>query len=136
MAQAPAPVRFFARPRSLSRRIMIEVLALLACAPSALGATEVSGEPLEEVSLLSAFVMLGFLLVAALVVVSFVCKFAIALGLVPKSRTSRFGRIIAFLANATGDLRIVASARERSGGSRSQRGGGGSSGGAGASGDL
>lgn len=123
--------------RFLSCGVMVEVFTLLACVTGALGAT-VGGpeEPVEEIGLVSALVMLGFLLIAALVVVSFLCKIVIALGFVPKSRASRLHRIIAFLAGATGDLRIVTSTRAPGGGSQTRRGGGGSAGGAGASGDL
>jgi uncharacterized membrane protein YgcG len=116
-------------------RIMVCALGFLmwVCVPG-YAAVE-AAEPIEQVSLFSALVMLGFLLIAALVVVSFVCKCVIAFGIVAKPRASRLGRVILFLANATGSVRVVTSERASSGGSHNS-GGGGSAGGAGASGDF
>ena len=91
----------------------------------------------ETVGLGTTIGMAVFLLIAALIVVSLVCKLLLIAGLVPGKRSSRARRIIVWLANVAGEVRVVSD--RRSGSSRSKGssgGGGGSSGGAGASGDY
>ena len=84
--------------------------------------------------------MLGiglFLLVAALIVVSFVCKLLVVFGLVPMKKTSRLRRTILWLTNVAGEVRVTRGRRDKGGGRASSAGGGGgSSGGGGASGDY
>lgn len=94
-------------------------------------------EPVETVGLGT---MLGiglFLLVAAIIVVSFACKLLVVFGLVPKKKTSRLRRTILWLANVAGEVRVTPGRNDRGGGrSSSGSGGGGSSGGGGASGNY
>lgn len=94
-------------------------------------------QPVETVGMGT---MLGiglFLLVAALIVVSFACKLLVVFGLVPKKKTSRLRRTILWLANAVGGVRMTPGKNGGGGGrSSSAGGGGGSSGGGGASGDY
>jgi uncharacterized membrane protein YgcG len=92
----------------------------------------------ETVGLGTTIGMAVFLLIAALIVVSLFCKLLLIAGLVPGKRSSRVRRVIVWLANVVGEVRVVSD--RRSGSSRgkgsSGGGGGGSSGGGGASGDY
>jgi uncharacterized membrane protein YgcG len=105
--------------------------------PSAFAiAQETPPEP-ESVSLGTTVGIAFFLLVAALIVVSVLCKLVVAFGLVPRRPTARWHRVILWLANVVGEVRTVrGSGGRRQGSSSSSRGGGGSSGGAGASGEF
>lgn len=98
---------------------------------------QTSEQPVETVGIGT---MLGiglFLLVAALIVVSFVCKLLVVVGFVPKRKKSRLRRAILWLANVAGEVRVTLGKNDRGGGrSSSASGGGGSSGGGGASGDY
>jgi uncharacterized membrane protein YgcG len=87
----------------------------------------------QSVSTGDALVMALFLAVAALVVLSTVCKLLLAFGWVPSSRRSRLRRIIEFTARAVGGVRVTSG--DGRGGRSAPKGGGGSSGGGGASGD-
>ncbi len=114
------------------------VAGLSATCLSALPALAGTAEaPMETVGLGT---MLGiglFMAVAALIVVSFVCKLLVVFGLVPKKKTSRLRRTILWLANVAGDVRVTPGKDGGgSGRSSSAGGGGGSSGGGGASGDY
>lgn len=113
---------------------MVCAVTVLACM-SATARAAAPDVPVEEVGLISALVMLGFLLLAALVVVSFVCKLIILSGALPRARSSRLRRVVTALAGVTGELRVVSSERAKGGGPRTPTGGG-SAGGAGASGDF
>jgi uncharacterized membrane protein YgcG len=90
----------------------------------------------ETVSVGTALVMAGFLLIAALVVLSVTCKLMLATGLVRGDRAGRLSGTVVRLANIVGHVRVVPGRRDRRGGKTSTRGGGGSSGGAGASGQF
>ncbi|WP_296581184.1 hypothetical protein [Xanthobacter sp.] len=79
-----------------------------------------------------ALMMALFLAVAALVVLSMVCKLLLAFGWVPSPRSSRLRRMIEFTARAVGGVRVTSGGGR---GGRSTTKGGGSSGGGGASGD-
>jgi uncharacterized membrane protein YgcG len=91
-----------------------------------------TGEPpVEQISLGASLVMLGFLLIAALIVVSFFCKLLVIFGLIPEK--GRLRAAIIWVANAAGETRVTRS--RDSGGTRSGKGGGGSFGGSGSSGN-
>lgn len=78
-----------------------------------------------------------FLLIAALIAVSFLCKLLLIAGLLPKKRSSRIRRTIVWLANVAGEVRVASGGQSgRPSGKGSATGGGGSSGGAGASGEY
>ena len=91
-------------------------------------AQQAAEQPVETVG---TGTMLGiglFLLVAALIVVSFACKLLVVFGLVPKKKSSRLRRTILWLANVAGDVRITRGRNDRGGGRSASSGGGGSSG--------
>ncbi len=93
-------------------------------------------QPMETVGIGT---MLGiglFLAVAALIVVSFVCKLLVVVGFIPKRKKSRLRRTILWLANVAGEVRTTPGKSGKGGGRASSAGGGGSSGGGGASGDY
>lgn len=90
----------------------------------------------EQVSVGDALMMALFLAVAALVVLSTVCKLLLAFGWVPRSRRSRLRRGIEFTARVAGHVRVSSGSGSSRGGRVRPEGGGGSSGGAGASGDY
>jgi hypothetical protein len=111
-----------------------------ACALGCLVALPAFAEaPTGEVEMMGTGQLLGiafFLLIAALVVVSTICKLLLAFGLVPGRRKSRVRRVIVWLARAAGDVRVADGSRDRRSSTSSYRGGGGSSGGGGASGEF
>ncbi len=90
----------------------------------------------EEVGLGTLIGMAFFILVAALIIVSVLCKLIVAFGLVPRRPTARWHRVILWLANVVGEVRTVRGTGGGRQGRSSSRGGGGSSGGAGASGEF
>ena len=95
------------------------------------------GAEIETVGLGTTLGILAFLAIAALVIVSTLCKVLVIAGFVPRRRKSRLRRTIIWLANVAGEVRTVSGRRgERNGGRSSGSGGGGSSGGAGASGEF
>lgn len=81
-------------------------------------------------------VMALFVGIAALIVVSFICKLLLLIGWVPRERSSRLRRTIVFLADAASEIRVRRGDNKDRGSRPSVRGGGGSSGGGGASGDF
>jgi uncharacterized membrane protein YgcG len=97
---------------------------------------DVPPAPIETVSLGAFLVMVLFVAIAALIVVSFICKLLVVIGWVPRKRTSRLRRTVIFLARAAGQTRLRPGDDDDCGRRPSPRGGGGSSGGAGASGDF
>lgn len=91
--------------------------------------------PVETVGIGTTIGIALFLAVAAMIVLSFLCKLLVVAGLVPKSKKSRLRRTIVWIANVAGEVRITSGRSDRRG-SGGSRGGGGSSGGAGSSGDY
>ena len=94
------------------------------------------GAEIETVGLGTTLGILAFLAIAALVIVSTLCKVLVIAGLVPRRRKSRLRRTVIWLANVAGEVRTVSGRRGERNGGRSSGGGGGSSGGAGASGEF
>jgi len=94
-----------------------------------------AGSEPETVGLFTTLAMGAFLALAALIVVSVVCKVIVAAGLLPRRRGSKLRGTVIWLANVVGSVSVV---KGRGGPSRgrSRPGGGGSSGGAGASGEF
>ena len=91
----------------------------------------------ETVTVGTTIGMALFLLIAALIVVSLLCKLLLIAGLVPRRRSNRLRRAIVWLANVVGEVRVMSDRRGgRSSGKGSFDGGGGSSGGGGASGNY
>jgi uncharacterized membrane protein YgcG len=86
---------------------------------------------MEQIPLGQSIVMLLFLAVAALIVISLVCKLLVATGLV-RDRSTWFGRVIYALASVVGTVRTTRGSRNQS--AKGTRGGSGSFGGGGASG--
>jgi uncharacterized membrane protein YgcG len=89
-----------------------------------------SEQPLEQISLGASLVMLGFLLIAAFIVLSFFCKLLVVFDLLPKK--GNFRDAVYWIASAVSGTRLTS---KRDGGSRSGKGGGGSFGGSGSSGN-
>jgi uncharacterized membrane protein YgcG len=117
-------------------RVAVAHIAATVLAASPGFAQTAAEQPVETAGLGT---MLGiglFLLVAALIVVSFACKLLVLFGLVPNKKTSRLRRTVLWLANVAGEVRVTPGRNDRGGRSSSGRGGSGSSGGAGASGDF
>lgn len=114
------------------------IAGLSATCLSALPALAETAEPPMETVGVGTMLGIGlFLAMAALIVVSFLCKLLVVFGLVPKKKTSRLRRTILWLANVAGEVRIAPGKNGGgSGRSSSAGGGGGSSGGGGASGDY
>ena len=94
-----------------------------------------AGGEAETVGLFTTLAMGAFLALAALIVVSVICKVIVAAGLLPRRRGSRLRRTVIWLANVVGSVSVV-KGRAGSSSGRSRSGGGGSSGGAGASGEF
>jgi uncharacterized membrane protein YgcG len=114
---------------------MLRLLALLPALPLVSGAAfaQEAPPPVEIVPPWQALVMLLFLIVAALIIVSILCKAAIALGLVPMKPKTRLDRAIHRLARVVGNVERKESRRSSAG---RMRGGGGSFGGGGSSGNY
>jgi uncharacterized membrane protein YgcG len=86
---------------------------------------------MEQIPLGQSIVMLLFLAIAALIVISLVCKLLVAFGLV-RDRSTSFRRVVYALASVVGTVRTTRGSRNQS--AKGTRGGGGSFGGGGASG--
>lgn len=110
---------------------------ILACAIASFALAQgTADQPAEPVGIGALVGMAFFLLLATLIVVSFLCKLLVIAGLVPKKTTGRAYRLILWLANAAGDVRVTRSDDDRGSRRSSASGGGGSSGGGGTSGDY
>jgi uncharacterized membrane protein YgcG len=114
---------------------MLRLLALLPALFASGAAFAQEAVPVETVPLWQGLVMLLFLLLAALIVVSVLCRLVIALGLVPMKPKTRFHRVMHWLARVVSNVERKESRRTTAGGS-STRGGGGSFGGGGSSGNY
>lgn len=109
----------------------MRALLLLSLFAPVAAAAQSSEAPLEQVSLGASLVMLGFLLLAALIVISVLCQILIVIGLVPEKGSVR--RVMFWLAGVVSGVRLT---RGTDSGSRSTgKGGGGSYGGGGSSGN-
>ena len=87
--------------------------------------------PLEQISLGASFVMLGFLLIAAFIALSFLCKLLVVFDLLPKK--GKFRDAVYWIAKAASGTRLIAG---RDSGQRGgSKGSGGSFGGDGSSGN-
>ncbi|MBS4084196.1 MAG: hypothetical protein KGZ73_11645 [Rhizobiales bacterium] len=109
------------------RRIVFAAIMLLP-APAAAQTAE---PPIEQISLGASLVMLGFLLLAALIVISVLCQILIVIGLVPEK--GRIRSVMFWLSRVVSGVRVT---RGTDSGSRGTgKGGGGSYGGGGSSGN-
>jgi len=129
--------RIFGRRRLVRRRRFVGKLVMRRIVFAAiillpLPATGQTTEPpIEQVSLGASLVMLGFLLLAALIVISVLCQILIVVGLVPEKGAIR--SVMFWLSRVVSGVRVT---RGTDSGSRSTgKGGGGSYGGGGSSGN-
>ena len=130
------PPPFLATSRARHCFAGISGMAIIGFLPISSAFAQASGAEIETVGLGTTLGILAFLAIAALVIVSTLCKVLVIAGLVPRRRKSRLRRTIIWLANVAGEVRIVSGRRDEPSGGRSSGGGGGSSGGAGASGEF
>ncbi len=94
-------------------------------------AAQTSEQPLEQVSIWTSIGISFFLLLAALIVISFLCQILIVIGLVPKEGKIRSAMF--WLARVVSNVRTTS--KRDSDSSGSGKGGGGSFGGSGSSGN-
>lgn len=110
---------------------MRTLLFLFPAFTPAVAVAQIGEPPLEQISLGASLVMLGFLLLAALIVISVLCQILIVIGLVPEK--GRIRSVMFWLSRVVSGVRV---ARGTDTGSRSTgKGGGGSYGGGGSSGN-
>ena len=93
-------------------RVVLTGVILHPLTATAVLAQASSGE-MEKVGLGATLVMAAFLLVAALVAVSMLCKMLVAAGFVPRNRKSRLRRTIIWFAGVVGQVRRVPGRRDR-----------------------
>jgi len=109
------------------RKIAFAAFALLPLNATA----QTAEQPLEQISIGASLVMLGFLLLAALIVISVLCQILIVAGLVPEKGTIR--NVMFWLSRVVSGVRVT---QGKDSGSRSTgKGAGGSYGGGGSSGN-
>lgn len=109
-------------------RVILPAAALMFSSSAYAQASEA---PVEQVSIWQALGMLGFLLIAAFIVLSFFCTLLVVFDFLPKK--GKFRDAVYWIAKAVSGTRMV-SGRE-SGSRSSGKGGGGSFGGGGSSGN-
>jgi len=106
-------------------------LLLILLAMSGTAGAQASEPPIEQMSLGTSLAILGFLLLAALIVISVLCQLLLAVGLVPKKGKIR--GVMLWLANVVSNVRTTSDRKDSSSGSA--KSGGGSFGGGGSTGN-